>query len=118
MIGRMRGRPGSWRFSHALVRDGIYAGLGGQDRIRLHGRAAEVLGPLAAQARERGGEVAYHLLQAAPDQAGLLRAADWAAAAATAATSALAFDDAIQYLTTAVDAAGRAGAADAERRNC
>ena len=115
LIGRMRGRPGSWRFSHALVRDGIYAGLGGQDRIRLHGRAAEVLGPLAAQARERGGEVAYHLLHAAPDQAGLLRAADWAAAAATAATSALAFDDAIQYLTTAVDAARRAGAADAER---
>jgi len=115
LIGRIPGRSGSWRFSHALVRDGIYAGLGEQDRIRLHARAAGVLAALAARAPERGGEVAYHLLRAAPDRAALRRAADWAAAAATAATSALAFDDATQYLATAVDAAGRAGASEAER---
>ncbi|HYB47115.1 MAG TPA: LuxR C-terminal-related transcriptional regulator [Streptosporangiaceae bacterium] len=62
-----------------------------------------------------GGEVAAHLLRAAPDPAALVRAAGWAAAAASAATSALAFEDAADYLGTALAAAEAADAADAER---
>ena len=75
----------------------------------MHARAAAALEPLARHAPERGGEVAAHLLRAAPDRAALRRAADWAAAAAAAATSALAFEDAARYLATALAAAEAAG---------
>jgi DNA-binding CsgD family transcriptional regulator len=112
---RRPNRPGSWRFSHALIRDGIYAGLGEDQRVRLHGRAAAALGPLARQAPERGGEVAAHLLRAAPDRTALRQAADWAVAAAAAATGALAFEDAAGYLATALAAAEAAGASGADR---
>src|SRR5215472_4641435 len=115
LVTGLANRPGSWRFSHALIRDGIYAGLGEDQRVALHGRAAAALGPLARRAPERGGEVAAHLLRAAPDQAALRQAADWARAAATAATGALAFEDAAGYLATALTAAETAGADDADR---
>ena len=108
-------RPGAWRFSHALIRDGIYASLGEDQLIALHGRAAAALEPLAREAPERGGEVAAHLLRAAPDRTALRQAADWAAAAAAAATGALAFQDAAGYLATALAAADAAGASEADR---
>ena len=115
LVTRLPGRPGSWRFSHVVIRDGIYAGLGEQQRTTLHARAAAALAAAARDAPERGGEVAAHLLRAAPDQAGLRRAADWAAAAATTATAALAFEDAAGYLATALTAAEAAGADDSGR---
>ena len=115
LVTRRLNRPGAWRFSHALVRDGIYASLGEEQRVTLHGRAAAALEPLARKAPERGGEVAAHLLRAAPDRTALRQAADWAVAAATAATGALAFEDAASYLATALAAAEAAGASDANR---
>ena len=115
LVTRQPDRPGSWWFTHALVRDGIYASLGEDQRIALHAAAADALEPLARHAPERGGEVATHLLRAAPDRATLLRAAGWAAAAAQAATAALAFEDAVRYLATALTAAESAGVAGAGR---
>jgi DNA-binding CsgD family transcriptional regulator len=115
LVTRQPGRPGSWCFTHALVRDGIYASLGEGQRIALHSAAAAALEPLARHAPERGGEIAAHLLRAAPDQATLRRAAGWAATAATAATAALAFEDAVRYLATALTAAENAGVGGAER---
>ena len=111
LVRPLLARPGSWRFTHALVRDGIYAGIPEDERIRLHQRAAAALEPLATAAPERGGEVAAHLLRAAPDPAALRQAAHWASAAAQAATAALAFEDAARYLATALAAADRAGPA-------
>jgi DNA-binding CsgD family transcriptional regulator len=115
LVTRWPNRADTWRFTHALVRDGIYASLTDDERTALHGRAAAVLEPLARQAPERGGEVAAHLLRAAPDGAGFRRAAGWARAAGSAATSALAFEDAASYLGTALAAADAAGAAGTER---
>ena len=66
LVSPLPGRPGSWRFTHALVRDGIYADIPEDQRIWLHQRAAAALEPLARQAPGRGGEVAAHLLLAAP----------------------------------------------------
>jgi DNA-binding CsgD family transcriptional regulator len=108
-------RPGSWRFTHALIRDGIYGSISEAELAGLHRRAASALEPLAAADRERGGEVAAHILRAAPDRAAMQRAAGWASAAAAAATSGLAFEDAARYLATALAAAGRGGVSDAER---
>ena len=107
------GRPGAWRFTHALVRDGIYAGIPEDQRTGLHQRAAAALEPLARRAPGRGGEVAAHLLRAAPGPAALRQAARWATAAADAATRALAFEDAARYLATALAAADGAAAAGA-----
>ena len=104
------GRPGAWQFTHALVRDGIYAGIPEDQRIGLHQRAAAALEPLAQRAPGRGGEVAGHLLRAAPGPAALRQAARWATAAADAATRALAFEDAARYLATALAAADGAAA--------
>jgi DNA-binding CsgD family transcriptional regulator len=104
------GRPGAWRFTHALVRDGIYAGIPEDQRIGLHQRAAAALEPLARRAPGRGGEVATHLLRAAPGPAALRRAARWATAAADAATRALAFEDAAAAGGAAADGAGADGA--------
>ena len=115
LVNQLPYQAGSWRFTHALIRDGIYGSIGEAQLAGLHRRAASVLEPLAAADRERGGEVAAHLLRAAPDRAALQRAAGWASAAATAATSGLAFEDAARYLATAVAAAGRGGMSDAER---
>ena len=115
LVTRRLNRPGSWRFSHAVIRDGIYASLGEDQRITLHGRAAAALEPLAREAPERGGEVAAHLLRAAPDRTALRRAADWAAAAAAAATGALAFEDAAGYLAAALAAAEAAAVSEADR---
>ncbi len=115
LVTRRPDRPGSWRFTHALIRDGIYASLSEDQRIAWHARAAAALEPLARAAPERGSEVAAHLLRAAPDRAAFRRAADWSVAAATAATATLAFQDATRYLATALSAAESAGASDTDR---
>ncbi len=115
LVARLPHQPGSWRFTHALIRDGIYGSVSEAQLAGLHRRAAAVLEPLAVADRERGGEVAAHLLRAAPDRAALQQAAGWASAAAAAATSGLAFQDAARYLVIALAAAGRGGASDAER---
>jgi predicted ATPase/DNA-binding CsgD family transcriptional regulator len=115
LITRRPDRPGSWRFTHALIRDGIYASLSEDQRVALHARAAVKLEALAREAPERGAEVAAHLLRAAPDRTALRRAAGWSVAAATAATAALAFEDAARYLATALAAAEGAGVSDTDR---
>ena len=55
LVTPLPGRSGSWRFTHALVRDGIYADIPEEKRIWLHQRAAAALEPLARQAPDRGG---------------------------------------------------------------
>jgi predicted ATPase len=115
LVSRVPNRPDSWRFTHALVRDGIYASLRDDRRIDLHRRAAAVLEPVAREAPERGGEVAAHLLRSASDRAGMRPAVGWAAAAVQAATSALAFEDAAGYLAMALAAAEAADISDTER---
>ncbi len=115
LVAPVPGRPGWWRFTHALLRDGVYASLTEAQRTGLHRRAAAALEPEARKSADRGGEIAGHLLAAAPGVQDLLSAAHWAQAAATAATYALAFEDAARYLATAVTAAQRAGSDDPEQ---
>jgi len=56
LLTRPPGQPGSWRFSHALIRDGIYASLGEEQRTTSHlarprGRGAGAAGPPCAGTR-------------------------------------------------------------------
>jgi predicted ATPase len=76
--------PGSYRFSHALVRDALYQNLSAADRVHLHsavGRALLVLFGSAALA-ERAAEVADHFVRAAGG-GDVARAVDLSLAAAT-----------------------------------
>ncbi len=86
------------RFAHALVRDTVYAGLSRTRRGRMHARAAESLAGWPG----REGEVARHWLAAGPQQA----AQAWraAAGAAGAARRVFAYDEALELLSSAVDA--------------
>jgi len=87
------------RFAHSLVRAATYASLMPNDRAALHRRAAELLEPLAVARDDRAGAVAKHW-----DRAGEpARAAEWAIRAADAAGAAGAHEEAVAYLTLALD---------------
>jgi DNA-binding CsgD family transcriptional regulator len=100
--GLVEGLPASAkraRFAHSLVRAATYASLAPQHRAALHRRAAELLAPLAVARDDRAGAVAQHW-----DRAGEpARAAEWAIRAADAACAASAHEEAVAYLTLALD---------------
>ncbi|WP_326834108.1 AAA family ATPase [Amycolatopsis rhabdoformis] len=103
---------GRRRFTHAVVRDGVYDDLDQGVREALHAQAAVALTPRAEADPAGAGVVAAHWLRSAADPAALDRAAEWAVVAAREATRALAFAEAARFLTFAVDARRRAGRVD------
>ncbi|HXW35376.1 MAG TPA: BTAD domain-containing putative transcriptional regulator, partial [Acidimicrobiales bacterium] len=90
---------GSYEFSHALVRSTLYDEQSAVRRARRHRQVAEAL-------EARGGEdtaaLAYHFQRAGGADA---RAVDYAAAAGEQALEQLAFDQAAEFFTQALDAA-------------
>jgi DNA-binding SARP family transcriptional activator/tetratricopeptide (TPR) repeat protein len=67
VVGDLPAGRGGLRFSHALIRDSLYGGLGTKERRRLHRRAAEALEALYSSDREPHlAELAHHFLEAAP----------------------------------------------------
>ncbi|MFL6081225.1 MAG: BTAD domain-containing putative transcriptional regulator [Ornithinibacter sp.] len=98
------------RFSHALVRDTVSAGLSQSRRARMHARAAEVL----ADEPGRASEVARHWFAAGPARAG----AAWRAAlaAAQAARRVFAHDEAVELLRAAAESVEQDPSATREER--
>ena len=97
------------RFAHAILRDGIYAGLPTTVRSRLHRSVADILvGQLPA------GEIAGHWSRTADDQESFRAAADWSRRAGGEATAAAAPDMAASSYAAAVEWLRRAGAGPAE----
>lgn len=94
---------GRVRFAHALVRDAAYASLTPGQRKALHRRTAEVLAPLAVVRDEQAGAVAHHWHRAGEPG----RAVEWAIRAADTARAAAAYEDAISYLTLALEVRDR-----------
>ena len=103
-----------YRFRHALLRDGVLAGLDPTVRRALHARAAQALeGSAGGDARRvdrAAGQVASHWAQAGDDA----RVYRWSRLAAAAASRALALEQAADQLATAAAALERLGGADAE----
>ncbi len=93
---------GTYRFAHALVRDGVVAGLAPARRSALHRAAADVLAMRDDAALRFAGQISGHLLLADPGQDDLLEAARWARLGASAATDALGFHAAVDLLRGAV----------------
>jgi len=55
--------PATWRFSHALFQEAVYAGLAAGRRARLHARAARALEELHGADERAIAELAHHHLQ-------------------------------------------------------
>jgi DNA-binding CsgD family transcriptional regulator/tetratricopeptide (TPR) repeat protein len=102
MIEELPSRLRAYRFNHELVRKALYDRLGSARRAELHLRVGEAL----ESADDRSGRVladlAHHFAAAAPlGAAG--RAVEYNLAAARAAGSALAFDEAAARFRTALE---------------
>ncbi|MGW4380164.1 BTAD domain-containing putative transcriptional regulator [Kitasatospora sp. NPDC004531] len=105
-------RPGTVRFAHLLVRDTLYADLGGLRRARLHGRIGHALHAL------RPGELAalaHHFTQAASTATAEL-AVQHCVRAAEAAERRYAHRSAVALLRQAVDNLERAAEQPGEDR--
>lgn len=108
--------PHDHRFTHALVRDAIEAGLGAAERTRLHREAAQVLerqcgmdpGPILF-------ELARHWAAAAVDGE-RARAAEWAESAAWEAVRGLAHEEAARLFQLALSVARGELGQDGEAR--
>ncbi len=92
--------PAGYRFSHALVRDTVYAGTAGLRRAELHASVAKALAA-DPHAEARLTDLAHHFAQAAatlgPDQA-----ISYAVRAAQAAQAGLAYEAAEDHLRRAL----------------
>jgi predicted ATPase len=84
-------RPGSWRFSHALVRETLYDEVRTTRRLRMHRRIAQVLEERHAdQLEPHLAELAYHYCEAASG-GDVDKAVDYAQRAAWRALASLAY---------------------------
>ncbi len=89
-----------YRFTHALVRDGILARLDPATARALHRAAALALE--AAADTDRAGRIAVHWRQAGTDPGTRRAAARWARRAAADARGARAYDDSARLLSEAL----------------
>lgn len=101
---------GHYRFSHALVREAMYADLSAVDRARWHRAAAQRLEERPDPTGERAGELATHWLRGAASGSDLQRGASWAGRAGRTAARQDAWEDAARLLGSAAAAAERGGA--------
>jgi class 3 adenylate cyclase/tetratricopeptide (TPR) repeat protein len=62
VVSDVPGAPGRLRFSHVLIRDTLYDGLGAARRVRLHRRAAEALEDVYGDSLERHEEAPERVL--------------------------------------------------------
>ncbi len=97
------GRGLAYRFAHELVRRSVSDRLSARRRAEMHLRVAHALesGAPDGDARGRLAALAYHYAEAA-SVGGAERAVSYSLLAAESATTALAFDEAVERLQTAL----------------
>ena len=101
LIEPVRGKPGTYRFAHALVRSALYDELPTSKRLRLHrsvGLALEHTGDTAA----RIGELARHFTEAAA-LGEVDKAIEYSRRAGDAALEGLAFEEAALHFEHALE---------------
>jgi DNA-binding SARP family transcriptional activator/tetratricopeptide (TPR) repeat protein len=109
-------KPGSYLFSHALIRETLYESMSGPRRARIHKRVGEEIEAARGRRHERYlPELAYHFTRAAdPDDAE--KAITYALRAAEQATTMLAHEEAAEHYARALDVLGRFQPEAPERR--
>jgi DNA-binding SARP family transcriptional activator len=111
-------KPGSYVFSHALIRETLYEGMSVPRRARVHKRVGEAIE--AAQGRRQGRylpELAYHFTRGVADAEDAEEAITYALRAAEQATTMLAHEEAAEHYARALDVQRRFQP-DAVRRRC
>jgi tetratricopeptide (TPR) repeat protein len=104
MISDVPGVLGRLRFSHALVRDGLYEGIPGARRIRLHAVIGALLEDLYRDDIDGHlSELAHHFVLAAPG-GDVGRAVGYARRAGERAVRLLAYEEAIRLFELAQEA--------------
>ncbi|MGH2546166.1 MAG: ATP-binding protein, partial [Actinomycetota bacterium] len=104
MVSDVPGVLGRLRFSHALVRDGLYEGIPGARRIRLHGDIGALLEDLYRDDIDGHlSELAYHFVLAAPG-GDVERAVAYARRAGERAVRLLAYEEAIRLFELGLEA--------------
>jgi predicted ATPase len=102
MIEELPSQRLACRFTHEIVRRALYDRLSRLRRAELHLRVGEALEAAGAASDRTLADLAHHFGVAAP-VGGAERAIDYNLRAASAASAALAFDDAGMRLRTAID---------------
>ncbi|HWI73431.1 MAG TPA: AAA family ATPase, partial [Baekduia sp.] len=102
MIEELPSRALSYRFAHELVRRALYDRLTGVRRAELHLRVGEALEGAGVLSGRALADLAHHFARAAP-LGGPQRGVDYNVLAARAATDALAFEEAVARLQTALE---------------
>jgi class 3 adenylate cyclase len=104
IIGGIPERSGTYRFSHALIRETLYEEIRTTRRLRLHRRIAESIEELhSAEIESRLDELAYHFCEAA-SVGDVEKAVGYAERAAERATELLAYEEAANHYERALTA--------------
>jgi class 3 adenylate cyclase len=116
IIGELPGTSGTYRFSHALLRETLYEEIRTTRRVRLHRQVAEALETLyAAKPEPRLAELAYHFCEAASG-GDVDKAVAYAVRAAERETELLAYEEAANQYERALFALEAADPVDESRR--
>ncbi len=114
LVAEQLDRPGSYTFSHDLIRQALYAELGTAQRAQLHARVG------TAMEQETGKEYSAAVLAEHFSQALVLgeapKALEYLTAAAHDAASHLAFEDAVSYFEQALHLLDQHSPADTTQR--
>lgn len=109
LVAEVTGRPGRFRFSHALIRQSVYQELGPARRGRLHRRVAQALEQLVGtEPSTQLAELAHHWFQSL-DPADRATAAEYARRAGDWALGALAYEEAADHYERALHIAEKVG---------
>jgi DNA-binding CsgD family transcriptional regulator len=112
VVTEVPGRPDSYRFTHALVRDALEQHLTTSRRAHLHVRLAEQLERLGAE--HHLAEIAHHRHSGLPEGEPA-RATSACRRAAAQALELLAYERAAEFCTMALDAVDAGGGNDTDR---
>ena len=102
LVSEVPGRPGSYAFSHALFQGVLYEGYGSNRRASLHARVAQAIESLRPDDPTMLSDLARHYALAAGRYSE--KVVHYGAAAGDRALAQLAYEDAIEEYTRALDA--------------
>jgi class 3 adenylate cyclase len=115
IISELAGASGTYRFSHALIRETLYEEIRTAQRLRLHRRIAEVIETLYASKLEPHlGQLAYHFCEAASG-GDLDKAIEYSMRAAEREQRAFAHEEAAGHYERAISALEAADPVDEPR---
>jgi tetratricopeptide (TPR) repeat protein len=117
VVGEVPRAIGSYRFSHALIRETLYEELNATRRVRLHRQIGEALEECYASRLEpHVAELAYHFAEAAQGGGDVEKAIDYARRAGDRAMSVYAYEEAAGNIDRALQLAELGDVIDAHAR--